>query len=84
MTGRRQGFGDHLVNLREQQRGRSAQIATDSQYRKEQNYTTMDRLLCKAEVRKAWRLTVGGGSDTEEPLQQVTEYGKVMVSLNGL
>lgn len=73
-----------MVNLREQQRGRSAQIATDSQYRKEQNDSKMDRLVCKAEVRKAWRLTVGGGSDIEEPLQQVTEYGKVMVSLNGL
>lgn len=50
-------MGGHLVSLREQQKGRPAQISTDSQYRKEENGITMEGLMCKAGVRKAWRLT---------------------------
>lgn len=49
MPGRRKGFGGHLVSLREQQKGRPAQISTDSQYRKEQNGTTMDNVQGRSE-----------------------------------
>ena len=68
-------------------KGRSAQIATDC-YR----FTIQKRTKryhngwTTVQGRSAEGLEAdsGGGSDTEEPLQQVTEYGKVMVSLNGL